>query len=155
MVEFAGWEMPLKYDSADKSKVAGSPGEGPLPRAQRRFSTGAQVGFTSSCRTPPSSKVRRSFRCRTHGPVDVCALSPQAGPGCHTRIRLLTSGVSDSFTGPGALAFLSHLLPASLSTLPVPGEDAHRPFGSTLSVLLNEQGGILDDCMITRWAQDR
>lgn len=91
MVEFAGWEMPLKYDSADKSKVAGSPGEGPLPRAQRRFSTKAQVGFTSSCRTPPSSKVRRSFRCRTHGSVNVCALSPQAGPGCHTRSRLLTS----------------------------------------------------------------
>lgn len=58
-----------------------------------------------------------------------------------------------SFEGAGALAFLSHLLPASLASLPLPGEDAHRPFGSTLSVLLNEEGGILDDCMITRWGE--
>jgi aminomethyltransferase len=69
--------------------------------------------------------------------------------------RVLTRDASVSFKGPGALAFLSHLLPASLATLPIPGEDAHRPFGSTLSVLLNEQGGILDDCMITRWGEDR
>ncbi|GAA5821010.1 hypothetical protein JCM3770_004469 [Rhodotorula araucariae] len=62
--------------------------------------------------------------------------------------------VQSTFEGPGALAFLSHLLPASLSSLPLPGEDAHRPFGSTLSVLLNDEGGILDDCMITRWGQE-
>ncbi|BGP50819.1 Aminomethyltransferase, mitochondrial [Rhodotorula kratochvilovae] len=62
--------------------------------------------------------------------------------------------VQSTFEGPGALPFLSHLLPASLSSLPLPGEDAHRPFGSTLSVLLNEEGGILDDCMITRWGQE-
>jgi hypothetical protein len=37
--------------------------------------------------------------------------------------------------------------------VPVPGTEAHRPFGSTLSVLLNEEGGILDDCMITRWGE--
>ncbi|GAA5995997.1 glycine decarboxylase subunit T [Rhodotorula paludigena] len=62
--------------------------------------------------------------------------------------------VQSTFKGAGALAFLSYLLPASLATLPVPGEDAHRPFGSTLSVLLNEEGGILDDCMITRWGEE-
>ena len=67
----------------------------------------------------------------------------------------LTNPHTDRFGGPGALAFLSHLLPASLSNLPVPGTEAHRPFGSTLSVLLNEEGGILDDCMITRWGEDR
>ena len=27
MVEFAGWEMPLRYEGGDKSKVAGGPGE--------------------------------------------------------------------------------------------------------------------------------
>lgn len=27
MVEFAGWEMPLRYEAGDKSKVAGSPGK--------------------------------------------------------------------------------------------------------------------------------
>ncbi|GAA5972408.1 hypothetical protein JCM11641_001831 [Rhodosporidiobolus odoratus] len=58
-----------------------------------------------------------------------------------------------TFRGPGALAFLSHLLPASLSSLPVPKDDSIA-FGSTLSVLLNEAGGILDDCMITRWGED-
>ncbi|TNY20415.1 hypothetical protein DMC30DRAFT_416973 [Rhodotorula diobovata] len=61
--------------------------------------------------------------------------------------------VQSTFEGAGALSFLSHLLPASLASLPLPGEDAHRPFGSTLSVLLNEEGGILDDCMITRWGE--
>ncbi|GAA5847082.1 hypothetical protein JCM9279_002681 [Rhodotorula babjevae] len=61
--------------------------------------------------------------------------------------------VQSTFEGPGALPFLSHLLPSSLSSLPLPGEDAHRPFGSTLSVLLNEEGGIIDDCMITRWGE--
>ncbi|GAA5988901.1 hypothetical protein JCM10908_006217 [Rhodotorula pacifica] len=106
MVEFAGWEMPLKYDGADKSKVAGSP-------------------------VAEHHQVRQSS-----GLFDVGHM------------------VQSTFAGPGALAFLSRLLPASLSTLPVPGEDAHRPFGATLSVLLNEEGGILDDCMITRWGQE-
>lgn len=45
------------------------------------------------------------------------------------------------------------MLPASLSSLPVPKSD-HDVRKSTLSVLLNERGGILDDCMITRWGQD-
>lgn len=66
---------------------------------------------------------------------------------------LTTCSDARSFEGPGALTFLSHLLPSSLSSLPLPGEDAHRPFGSTLSVLLNEEGGIIDDCMITRWGE--
>ncbi|GAA5853634.1 hypothetical protein JCM8547_007392 [Rhodosporidiobolus lusitaniae] len=61
--------------------------------------------------------------------------------------------VQSTFTGPGALAFLSHLLPASLSSLPVP-KSKTESFGSTLSVLLNEEGGIIDDCMITRWGED-
>lgn len=58
------------------------------------------------------------------------------------------------YTGPGALAFLSQMLPASLSLLPVPKSDQDVR-KSTLSVLLNEQGGILDDCMVTRWAEDK
>ncbi|GAA6019185.1 hypothetical protein JCM11491_001409 [Sporobolomyces phaffii] len=64
--------------------------------------------------------------------------------------------VQSTFQGPGALKFLEHLLPASLSTLPIPpvSVDANTSLRSTLSVLLNEQGGILDDCMITRWGQD-
>ncbi|GAA6033205.1 hypothetical protein JCM8097_002994 [Rhodosporidiobolus ruineniae] len=61
--------------------------------------------------------------------------------------------VQSTFKGPGALAFLSHLLPASLSSLPVPKTESDT-FGSTLSVLLNADGGILDDCMVTRWSED-
>lgn len=58
-----------------------------------------------------------------------------------------------SYTGPGALGFLSNLLPASLATLPVPKADGDV-LRSTLSVLLNEEGGIIDDCMITRWGEE-
>jgi hypothetical protein len=44
------------------------------------------------------------------------------------------------------LQFLSYLCPSSLSTL--------APYTSTLSVLLNEQGGIIDDMMITKHDDD-
>lgn len=54
--------------------------------------------------------------------------------------------VQHKFKGPGALKFLQHLTPASLSTM-----DA---FSSTLSVLMSEQGGILDDLIITKHADD-
>lgn len=50
--------------------------------------------------------------------------------------------VQNLFTGPSTLAFLSHLCPSSLSTLP--------PYTSTLSVLLNHEGGIIDDMMVTK-----
>ncbi|GAA5901031.1 hypothetical protein JCM6882_006006 [Rhodosporidiobolus microsporus] len=61
--------------------------------------------------------------------------------------------VQSTFKGPGALAFLSHLLPASLSSLPIP-KAQNEAFGSTLSVVLNEEGGIIDDCMITGWGDE-
>ncbi|KAL8280725.1 hypothetical protein RQP46_006729 [Phenoliferia psychrophenolica] len=60
--------------------------------------------------------------------------------------------VQSTFSGPGSLAFLSHLLPASLASLPVP-KSSSESYGSTLSVLLNPEGGIIDDCMITRWGE--
>ncbi|ORX40541.1 glycine cleavage system T protein [Kockovaella imperatae] len=46
------------------------------------------------------------------------------------------------FTGDSAEAFLMSLCPTSLDALP--------PFTSSLSVLLNEQGGIIDDMMVTK-----
>ncbi|KAE8210044.1 hypothetical protein CF327_g6029 [Tilletia walkeri] len=55
--------------------------------------------------------------------------------------------VQHFFSGPGALAFLQKLTPSSLSTL--------TPFSSTLSVLLNAEGGILDDTVVTKHADDR
>ena len=51
-----------------------------------------------------------------------------------------------SFRGATATDFLEWLTPSSLSTL--------EPYTSTLSVLLNEQGGIIDDLMITKHASD-
>lgn len=53
---------------------------------------------------------------------------------------------SFSFRGSGAAAFLEWLTPSSLSSL--------DPYSSTLSVLLNEKGGIIDDTVITKHAPD-
>lgn len=50
------------------------------------------------------------------------------------------------FRGPGATAFLEKLTPSCLSSL--------KPYTSTLSVLLNEDGGIIDDMIITKHAED-
>lgn len=51
------------------------------------------------------------------------------------------------FTGPTAQSFLMSLTPSSLDTLPT--------FSSTLSVLLNEEGGIIDDTIITKQSSDQ
>ena len=53
---------------------------------------------------------------------------------------------SYSFRGATATQFLEWLTPSSLSTL--------APYTSTLSVLLNERGGIIDDTVITKHAPD-
>ncbi|KAG8748251.1 Aminomethyltransferase, mitochondrial [Ceratobasidium sp. 414] len=54
--------------------------------------------------------------------------------------------VQSFISGPSATAFLEHLTPSSLASLP--------DFGSTLSVLLNENGGIIDDTIICKHADD-
>lgn len=54
--------------------------------------------------------------------------------------------VIPSFRGPTATAFLEWITPSSLSSL--------NPYTSTLSVILNEKGGIIDDTVITKHAQD-
>ncbi|KAJ7509635.1 glycine cleavage system T protein [Mycena galericulata] len=54
--------------------------------------------------------------------------------------------VQSIFRGPTATAFLEWLTPSSLSAL--------QPYSSTLSVLLNERGGIIDDTVITKHAED-
>lgn len=51
-----------------------------------------------------------------------------------------------SFRGATATAFLEWLTPSSLASL--------EPYSSTLSVLLNERGGIIDDTVITKHADD-
>lgn len=50
------------------------------------------------------------------------------------------------FTGASSLEFLSSLCPSSLSSL--------APWSSTLSVLLNEEGGIIDDMIVTKHGDD-
>ena len=50
------------------------------------------------------------------------------------------------FTGPTAQSFLMSLCPSSLDSL--------SPFSSTLSVLLNEEGGIIDDMIVTKQESD-
>jgi len=47
-------------------------------------------------------------------------------------------------SGEGVEAALEAVLPIDLSTL--------KPFGPRYSMLLDEQGGILDDLMVTRWS---
>lgn len=54
--------------------------------------------------------------------------------------------VQTNFHGPTVAAFLEWLTPSSLSSL--------DPFSSTLSVLLNERGGIIDDTIITKHSDD-
>jgi Aminomethyltransferase folate-binding domain len=51
-----------------------------------------------------------------------------------------------SFHGQTVTSFLEWLTPSSLASL--------KPYTSTLSVLLNEQGGIIDDTIITKHAAD-
>ncbi len=53
---------------------------------------------------------------------------------------------TDSFRGKTATEFLEWLTPSSLSSL--------KPYSSTLTVLLNEHGGIIDDTIVTKHAFD-
>lgn len=51
-----------------------------------------------------------------------------------------------SFRGPTATGFLEWITPSSMSAL--------NPYQSTLSVLLNEKGGIIDDTVVTKHSAD-
>ncbi|KAF5362465.1 hypothetical protein D9756_002081 [Leucocoprinus leucothites] len=54
--------------------------------------------------------------------------------------------VQSNFRGKTATEFLEWVTPSSLSSL--------TPYSSTLSVILNEKGGIIDDTVITKHAAD-
>lgn len=89
----------------------------------------------------------------------VCGSSIEPAPGrpdrivtAHNHVRT-SAGLFDvshmlqhRFTGPTSQAFLMSLTPSSLNTL--------APYTSTLSVLLNESGGIIDDTIITKQANE-
>lgn len=53
----------------------------------------------------------------------------------------------NSISGPTATAFLQWLTPSALAEL--------KPYHSTLSVLLNDKGGIIDDTVICKHAEDK
>ncbi|KAL0063502.1 Aminomethyltransferase, mitochondrial [Marasmius tenuissimus] len=54
--------------------------------------------------------------------------------------------VQSHFRGATATKFLEWVTPSSISAL--------KPYQSTLSVLLNEKGGIIDDTVVTKHAED-
>ncbi|KAJ7066126.1 hypothetical protein C8F01DRAFT_694151 [Mycena amicta] len=54
--------------------------------------------------------------------------------------------VQSIFRGKTATGFLEWITPSSLSSL--------KPYSSTLSVILNERGGIIDDTVITKHAEN-
>jgi len=54
--------------------------------------------------------------------------------------------VQSNFRGKTATEFLEWLTPSSLASL--------KPYSSTLTVLLNEDGGIIDDTIVTKHAPD-
>ena len=59
---------------------------------------------------------------------------------------MLSLIISSSFRGQTVTDFLEWLTPSSLASL--------KPYTSTLSVLLNEDGGIIDDTIVTKHASD-
>ncbi|ESK85651.1 putative gcv1-glycine subunit mitochondrial [Moniliophthora roreri MCA 2997] len=54
--------------------------------------------------------------------------------------------VQSNFRGPSATQFLEWITPSSLAAL--------KPYSSTLSVILNEKGGIIDDTVVTKHSED-
>ncbi|SCZ95347.1 BZ3500_MvSof-1268-A1-R1_Chr11-2g03449 [Microbotryum saponariae] len=142
IVEFAGWDMPLHYAGQATEAIAGGPGQCPSPP----FSA-----LLCSASTPQAAAYRTITRYYAH-----LSVSPFAE---HHQVRksagLFDVGhmIQSTYTGSGALAFLSNLLPASLVSLPIPKAD-NGVMRSTLSVLLNPEGGIIDDCMVTRWGEN-
>lgn len=69
-------------------------------------------------------------------------------PTCssHPNPSLISPTHLNRFRGPTSAAFLEWLTPSSLVSL--------SPYSSTLSVLLNEKGGIIDDTVITKHSED-
>jgi aminomethyltransferase len=61
---------------------------------------------------------------------------------CNNTSLPIQFSVNNRFTGPHVLKFLQRLVPTDLESL--------SPYQSSLSVLLNEHGGIIDDLMITK-----
>lgn len=97
----------------------------------------------ASRQSSPCTKQSRIIRCRTHGSNQVrqYPLLPS-----HPNSSLIFPTRFNRFRGPTSAAFLEWLTPSCLASL--------SPYSSTLSVLLNEKGGIIDDTVITKHSED-
>ncbi|SGZ29531.1 BQ5605_C051g12528 [Microbotryum silenes-dioicae] len=138
IVEFAGWGMPLHYAGQATETIAGGP---------------AAYRTISRYYAPLDVPLCMLVGCHALFFMADCTVMNARTVAEHHQVRksagLFDVGhmVQSTYTGSGALAFLSHLLPASLASLPIPKAD-NGVMRSTLSVLLNPEGGIIDDCMI-------
>jgi aminomethyltransferase len=72
--------------------------------------------------------------------------SPSEKFNLYFACRTVSDYLSPSFRGQTVTEFLEWLTPSSLASL--------NPYTSTLSVLLNEDGGIIDDTIVTKHASD-
>ena len=125
MVPFAGYSMPLAYGDVGQGKI--QDGSHPFPNSVF-FSVASHNHVRSSAGLfDVGHMVQSKFVYLCH-PLFLCILTPE------------------SFRGQTATGFLEWLTPSSLTAL--------NPYTSTLSVLLNESGGIIDDTIITKHAPD-
>lgn len=125
MVPFAGYSMPLSYADVGQSEE----------QAIMVFETSPQSSQSSATTmygaTPAflmSAIWSNQSMVATLHQLFECSIRPY------------------SFRGKTATEFLEWLTPSSLSVL--------GPYSSTLSVILNEDGGIIDDTVITKHASD-
>ena len=102
------------------------------------LSSSKQVLNSLSRQSQPCTAWCRPFRCGPYGPVKVWLWHCISYSWCSIHLH--------SFRGKTATEFLEWLTPSSLSLL--------APYSSTLSVILNENGGIIDDTVITKHATD-
>lgn len=125
MVPFAGYSMPLSYADVGQSEE----------QAIMVFETSpqsSQSSVTTMYDATPAFLMsaiwsNQSMVATLHQLFE-CSIRPY------------------SFRGKTATEFLEWLTPSSLSLL--------GPYSSTLSVILNEDGGIIDDTVITKHASD-
>jgi aminomethyltransferase len=75
-----------------------------------------------------------------------CVNDPSPLPSQPSSRNQIHTICSNRFRGPTSAAFLEWLTPSSLVSL--------SPYASTLSVLLNEKGGIIDDTIVTKHSED-
>lgn len=128
MVNFGGYKMPLAY---------GNVGQGECRQCEEAMGGMRDRG----------ARYRRLW-------LTACVCCVWNKPvASHHHVRnecgLFDVGhmVQHTFTGPGALAFLENLVPTSLAPL--------QPWSSSLSVLLNDNGGIIDDLIISKQTDDQ